>query len=491
MSDNKSYKQIIKSTSIFGGSQIINIFIGFIRTKIIAVLLGATGIGLIGIYQSITEMVRSFAMLGVDTSGIKDVATANNTGNKKIINESVAILRKWMFSLSIFGALFCVIFSYPIAIWAFGEDNIGIHVCAVASLSLYILFSMLSAGRSSVMQGLRKIPEMVKSNVSGNFLALLVSIPLYFLFGVNAIIPSLILSSIILFICTVYFSRNIGIEDVHISMKHAYNRGRSMFKMGVFIVSASICQTASMFILRAFISQRIGIEGVGIFTASWTITNVYLALVLRSMGSDFYPRLCGVVSSNIRTRRLVNEQTHIILIVASPIIIGMLLAADYIIPILYSSRFLEASSLLQWQVAATFLKVISWPMGFILLAKGKGKLFFFSEFLFFLIYLGSSYILFPYYGLEGTGMGYLIAYVAYLITLIAMTIRVSNFKWRMSIIKLSIIYLLLISVSFYAANSLHNPFIGTMLFLIACSISIWKFNAIIPLKSLVKRFQKK
>lgn len=491
MAENKSYKQIVKSTSIFGGSQIINILIGFIRTKIIAILLGTMGVGMIGMYQTITEMIRSIAMLGLDTSGIRDIASANNRGNKKMINESIAILKKWMNSLSVFAALLCIVFAYPIAKWSFGEAEANTQVFAIAALSICILFTMLTTGRSAVMQGLRKIPEMVKSNIVGNFSGLLISIPLYFFFGIKGVIPSLILSAIILFVTTLYYSKNLGFEDVHISYQNAYAKGKNMFRMGIFIVSASVFQTASMFILRSFIIQRLGLDGFGVFMAAWTITNIYLTLILRSMGADFYPRLCAVVSSNIRVRRLVNEQTHIVLIVSTPIIIGMLLASDFIIYLQYTSKFMDAASLLRWQIVGTFLKVVSWPMGFILLAKGKGKLFFITEALFFVVYLISSYMLFPIFGLDGTGMGYFFAYIVYLISMIVVTTRICNFKWRMSTFRLGIVYLLAIITTFYATNFLHNWWIALIIFLLVSVLSIQRFNSIIPLRGIAKRFLKK
>ncbi|MCK9300100.1 MAG: O-antigen translocase, partial [Bacteroidales bacterium] len=54
-----SYRQIVKSTGIFGGSQLFNMLIGVFRTKVAAALLGPLGVGLIGLYQSIIDMIRS------------------------------------------------------------------------------------------------------------------------------------------------------------------------------------------------------------------------------------------------------------------------------------------------------------------------------------------------------------------------------------------------------------------------------------------------
>lgn len=469
----------------------VNILIGFIRTKIIAILLGTTGVGLIGMYQTIIDMIKSIAVLGLDSSGIRDIATANSTGNKKMINESVAILKKWMTSLAVLAALICILFAYPIALWAFDGEETSTQTFAVAALSISVLFIMFGISRTVILQGMRKIPEMVKSNIWGNLIALLASIPLYYFWGTKGIVPSLILGSIIMFISISYFSKKIGVENVSIPFKYAYKKGRNMFKMGIFIVSASISETASMFILRSFISHQSGIEEVGIFMAAWTITNVYLALVLRSMGADFYPRLCAVASSNIRIRRLVNEQTHVILIVASPIIVGMLLVADYIIPLLYTSSFVEASELLRWQVFATFLKVISWPMGFILLAKGKGMMHFLTNLFFFFIYLGIGFSLYPVSGLKGIGIGYFVAYVFYLLSLMIITKYTSNFKWRKNILRLETIYFIFIAAAFWLAN-MENTFVWGVLILVVTSIlSIYKMNTIISLKSLKKYFIRK
>ena len=42
-----SYRQILKSSSLIGGSQGINFAIGLVKTKMVAVFLGSSGIGLV------------------------------------------------------------------------------------------------------------------------------------------------------------------------------------------------------------------------------------------------------------------------------------------------------------------------------------------------------------------------------------------------------------------------------------------------------------
>ena len=49
----QTYGQILKSSAIVGGSTVLNIGIGIVRTKILALLLGPGGFGLAGLYTSI------------------------------------------------------------------------------------------------------------------------------------------------------------------------------------------------------------------------------------------------------------------------------------------------------------------------------------------------------------------------------------------------------------------------------------------------------
>ena len=49
-----SYRQIMKATSLFGGVQIFQIIISVIRSKFVAILLGPSGMGIVGLLASTT-----------------------------------------------------------------------------------------------------------------------------------------------------------------------------------------------------------------------------------------------------------------------------------------------------------------------------------------------------------------------------------------------------------------------------------------------------
>ena len=134
-----SYGQILKSSSIIGGAQGINYLIGMVRIKVVAVLLGPSGVGLVGLYMSATDMVGTFAKLGVNESGVREVAEAHSSTDLDRISRSVKTLRRLSWITGIFGWILTAVLSYPLSIWAFGS---GEHSWAIAILGSSLLHSV-------------------------------------------------------------------------------------------------------------------------------------------------------------------------------------------------------------------------------------------------------------------------------------------------------------------------------------------------------------
>ena len=70
----EEYAQIVKSTGLLGGVQGITLFVSLVKNKVIAVLLGTSGIGLISVLNSIITMVGSFTNIGISSSAVREVA---------------------------------------------------------------------------------------------------------------------------------------------------------------------------------------------------------------------------------------------------------------------------------------------------------------------------------------------------------------------------------------------------------------------------------
>lgn len=71
MSEKESvstYRRIVKATGLFGGAQVVGILCSVVKAKLIAIWLGAEGVGIIGLYNTALEMITSVTGLGLRQS---------------------------------------------------------------------------------------------------------------------------------------------------------------------------------------------------------------------------------------------------------------------------------------------------------------------------------------------------------------------------------------------------------------------------------------
>lgn len=475
-----SYKQIAKSTSIFGGSQFANILLGIVRTKVLAVLLGTTGVGLSGMFQSITELMRSLTGLGLSFSSVKEIAEAKQSEDTERIGQTVTMLYRWLWFTGIFGMILTIGLSPWISDYVFGNRT---HMLAICLLSFSVLAGTVSSGQLALLQGMRKIGSMAKSSLYGAIGGLITAIPLYWMFGLKGIVPALLAVSFIGLFFTWFFARRISVEHVVQSYRETLNRGGGMVKLGIYTVVSGLVSALTLFLLRSYILQSDGVGHVGLFQAVWSVSNMYMGGILTAMAADYYPRLCTMNGDDPKTVRFTNEQTRFVLIVATPLIVVMLLVAPPVLNLLYSNGFDAASTLLRWQIFGTFLKVIIWPLGFILLSKGRGARFLIVESTWFITYFVATRLLWPYYGLEAAGIAYVIAYVAYIPLVYWMVQPLCGFhfgthnKWLITLFGMFAIGTFIATIQLDGINLIV---IGGILF-IACSIwASFELNKIIP-----------
>jgi len=175
------------------------------------------------------------------------------------------------------------------------------------------------------------------------------------------------------------------------------------------------------------------------------------------MGTDYYPRLTAVAHDNQLVNESVNTQTEIALLLAVPGLAATIIFAPLAIKIFYSGRFDASVDILRWSVYGIFGRVVSWPLGYIMLAKGMGKTFFFSESFANLFYLSAVWGCTKIWGLPGTGIAFMLLYTVYTSVVYAIGYAVVDFTWnRSNYVHIAIFSLLLVAVGLISAL-ITNP----------------------------------
>jgi len=475
----------LKSTSIFGGVQLINIVLGIIRNKLTAIILGSVGIGLISLYQSVIDLTKSVSTLGIETSGIREIA--QSAQNKEDLSITISVIRRWILLFAIIGTLLCILFSSYISQWIFDSKE---YTLSIAILSFSIFFSTLAAGEVIILQGMEKIAFIAKATVLFNIVSLIVAISLYWLWGNNAIITVFIISSIISFVFYAYYRKRLDIRTQNVTSSILISKGKSMLKIGFYIVIATIQTELTLLIIKGFIINRTGIESMGFVQATRTISSVYFAIILGAMSIDFFPRLSAFINNRGKVRKLINEQIHILLLLSTPITIILIIGSRIALRYLYTSEFMVVADLLHWQLLGVFFKIISWGFGLALLARGKGTLFLLTDTAFNILYIGGCYLLFSQYGINSVGISFFIAYVFYLIATYIILYLSMNFRWSKRNLKTILFSIIMIVCVFVIAQLKSNYLyaIGIPICLVTIIYSAYKLNKILPMQSLIDKF---
>jgi len=466
-----SYNQILRSSSIVGGAQVANYLISLVRTKFAAVLLGPSGVGLIGLYLATVGMVQTLASLGVASSGVREVANAHSSGKAEHLAQTVKTLRRVCWATGALGWMLSAAFAYPLSALVMDSPK---YAGALAILGSTLLFGAVSGGQTALIQGMRRIGDLAKLNVLGVLAGTLVSLPLYWWLGEKGIVPALILSALLNLGFSWWFARRIQIEQVSQSLAETILRLKSLLGLGVAFMWSALLGAVVGLIIRAIVQREFGLEGSGLYQSAWAISGMFAGFILGAMGADFYPRLTAAKDDPALMGRLVNEQTEIGILLALPGLVGTLAFAPWIMRLLYTAEFLPAAQLLPWFVLGVFGRVMSWPMGFIMLALGQGKWFAASETISLIAHVLLAVAGIQYFGLQGAAIAFAVLYTAYTAMVLVVSNRLIHFRWSFSVMHMFWKTGVLIIVAALGCNMVHGVagmLLGVTLTAVGCLYS--------------------
>jgi O-antigen/teichoic acid export membrane protein len=184
-------------------------------------------------------------------------------------------------------------------------------------------------------------------------------------------------------------------------------------------------------------------EILGFYEVSVVVLLSYVGLIFNAMATDFYPRLTSIQNDTNKVNQLVNDQIEIGLLLCTPLIVLFYLLSPYIIKLLYSEAFFDVLLIFKAGLLAIIVKVIIWPLAFIVLAKGDKKLYFRQEIVGDLFNIGFTILFFYLFGLAGIGMATLLNYSLFGVIIYYILHSKYNFCIRKNTFKLILVSLTL------------------------------------------------
>jgi len=463
VNDNQqSYRKVLNATSLFGGVQFINIILRLIRSKAIALLIGPIGMGISNLLLTTMELINGLTNLGLERSAVKDISLANTNSNSKNVAITISILKKLVWLTITVGVILMVLLAPWLSEITFGNKD---YTISFRWISIALLFKQLSSSQLAILQGLRKLKSLAKANLLGNFIGLLITLPLYYYYKIDAIVPAIIIATFMSFVFTYYYSHKLDIESVTISRKEAVSEGKGMINLGVMLSLSSLITLLVAYIIRIYIgsaneTEELGLIDVGLYSAGFVILNSYVGIIFNAMGTDYFPRLSEIANDIKKLRKTVLEQATVAILLITPIIVVFLACAPFIIVILYSHEFSPIVAMVTWGILGMIFKAVSWSMGYMIIAKGDSKVFIKTAIGFNTILLSINIIGYHFGGLEGVGISFFIYYIIHFIAIRIITYYRYDFYFEKGFYKIFtftvIMCFLAFSITFIPSSILKN-----------------------------------
>jgi len=405
--NDELYSHVLKFTGLFGGVQGLNVLIGLVRNKFVALLLGPGGMGLVSLFNTTVQFISQATHLGISFSAVRHISEYYDADNTEKVAHYVKVVRGWCLLTALVGMLVCVVLGPFLSSATFSWGDHTLHFVLLAPA---IGMIAITGGETAILKGQRKLGALALVQVVAALASLVISIPIYYFFWQAGIVPVIVLMAFVTMCATLWFSLRL----FPLQFGGTYGilgEGMEMVRLGVAYTLAAVIGTASEMLIRSYLNVVGDLDVLGLYNAGYMLTITYAGMVFSAMETDYYPRLSAVQHDIQATNETVNRQMEVSLLLVSPMLAALIIALPVVVPLLFSQEFLPVVGMAQVAALAMYMKVLTLPVAYITLARGYSLSYLFLETSYFVAFVILIFFGYRYWGLFGTGVAITLAHV--------------------------------------------------------------------------------
>jgi O-antigen/teichoic acid export membrane protein len=405
--NDELYSHVLKFTGLFGGVQGLNVVIGLVRNKFVALLLGPGGMGLVSLFNTTVQLISQATHLGISFSAVRHISEYYDAENTEKVAHYVKVVRGWCLLTALVGMLVCVVLGPFLSSATFSWGDHTLHFVLLAPA---IGMIAITGGETAILKGQRKLGALALVQIVAALASLVISIPIYYFFWQAGIVPVIVLMAFVTMCATLWFSLRL----FPLQFGGTYGilgEGMEMVRLGVAYTLAAVIGTASEMLIRSYLNVVGDLDVLGLYNAGYMLTITYAGMVFSAMETDYYPRLSAVQHDIRATNETVNRQMEVSLLLVSPMLAALIIALPVVVPLLFSQEFLPVVGMAQVAALAMYMKVLTLPVAYITLARGYSLSYLFLETSYFVVFVILIFFGYRYWGLFGTGVAITLAHV--------------------------------------------------------------------------------
>lgn len=404
---------VVKVFSFTAISTLVKMLTGLVSVKVVAVIIGPSGIALLGQLSNFSVIIMTIACGGINNGVTKYVAEYNES-DEAIRKYLSTALRITIICSSASGFLMIFLNKWFAKIILLSDDYGYVFIIFGLTLFLYALNMLLS----SVLNGYKAFKKYVVVNIVGSILGLVFTLFFVYFLGLKGALISAVTFQSIMFFVTLWIVRKLPWVNIsYFKEKFDVVIAHKYFKYTLMTLVTAATIPVSQLLLRGYVMSNISINEAGWWEAMNRISNMYLMIITSSFGVYYLPKL-SEIKENYQLRQEIFRSYKIVIPMITVGFLLIYLLRILIIKVLFTASFLPMSNLFIWQLIGDFFKISSWLLAFVMVAKTMTKLYITTEIIFSILFIGLGYIFVHLNGIVGLTQAYMINYLLYLIYMI-------------------------------------------------------------------------
>lgn len=394
-------KDLIKTTAAIGSTEILLMGVALARNKYLAVTIGPEGFGIYGLLKSFFMMIAVFAGTWMATGTIKYTSEYQAKGDKENLDSIFSFSTIIVAGIGIFLTIILVVWR-KLFISTFLSNEIKeiyylIFCAAFFAMCLRPIFL-------GVLQGLRRVREVIISRWSIAILNLIFTIILVWLWGMTGFFLSLLVNAIFA-VCILYWGikRKDGLRLKIFSWQDPVFR--LLLTFGSVNLFLALINLSSRYLQRSIVLHNMDIASVGLFQAGVVLMG-YMGVINRGSTFYFFPKMSEVMNNSYRNQKI-NEYLRFILLFSIPISVMAILFGKWAILILYSSAFTPLASVFFLFVIGQFLTSIGSVFQSTIVGMARLKMHSVSTVTIHSLWVIIPLLLISKYGIGALGIGFI------------------------------------------------------------------------------------
>lgn len=426
MNDNNngnSYRHILKYTGLFGGIQLLTILVGLVKNKLVAVILGPAGLGLISLFNSSLTLMSNLTGLGLPTSAVRNLSAVFQSGDSGLLEREISTVRTWSLLAALAGTALCALLSGVLSSLAFAD---GGHALGYLLLSPVVGMTAITGGELAVLKATRRLRRLATISICGVLASVIAVTPIYYIYGLRGVVTGLLVAALLQLLIATAYSWRCHPPRFSFSTAQLVS-ALPMIRLGVAFVAAGVLTSGAEFAIRTFLNNASELDTVGLYSAGYMIVVTYGGMVFSAMETDYYPRLSASVGKP-DFNAVINRQCEVSLLLVAPMLSAFIILVPVVLPLLLSARFSAVSGMVQAALLALYVRAVKLPVAYVLLARGASRQYLAVEAMCAVLTTAFAVAGFCLFGLTGIGFAIVVVGLLEYVVLLIVVSRMCGYR---------------------------------------------------------------